>query len=295
MMTGSVYSICSEQSGAPLLRLFHSVVSPCRRPYEEHRHTACEFSLIRTGGGIYQVGQRAYRFRAGDFFLFSSGEAHCIVEVFEGQALDIMNLQFEPRFLWSLENLLFQVQYPDVFFRRSGRFSHRLSVLPQPAEEIRRRLLAVEEEFTLGQTDYKLMVKLQVLELLVVIRRSYADFFEQPCWPVKSALLAQMGRAMDYIDRNLTQELHLNMVARQAAMSPSYFSTLFKKLNGFTLWEYVRSRRIELAAALLVSSDQSVAEIALSCGYNSLSNFNRSFKAFTGRTPGDYRRRTDRR
>ena len=290
MVTGTVFSICAEQSGTPLLRLFHSVVPPFRRPYEEHRHTAFELALIRTGGGVYRAGKSVYRFQAGDVFLFSSNEPHCIVEVFDGSALDIMNLQFEPRFLWSPENLLFQVQYPDIFFRRNGRFSQRLSALPSPAEEVRRQLLGVEQEFVMQRTDYKLMVKLQVLALLVFIRRSYADFFDQPCRRVKPMYLAQMERALDYIDQHLTGELHLDMVARQAAMSPSYFSTLFKKLNGLTLWEYVQSRRIELAADQLTSSDRNIAEIALACGYNSLSNFNRSFKAVTGQTPGAYRK-----
>ena len=73
-------------------------------------------------------------------------------------------------------------------------------------------------------------------------------------------------------------------------MSPSYFSTLFKKLNGLTLWEYVQMRRIELAADQLLSTDKNVSEIALACGYNSISNFNRSFKAMTGQTPVAYRK-----
>jgi len=73
-------------------------------------------------------------------------------------------------------------------------------------------------------------------------------------------------------------------------MSSAYFSTLFKKLNGMTLWEYVQSRRIELAAEKLLSTDRNVGEIAMECGYNSISNFNRSFKTVIGQTPVAYRK-----
>ena len=57
-----------------------------------------------------------------------------------------------------------------------------------------------------------------------------------------------------------------------------------------TLWEYVQSRRIEMAAEMLLSTDRSVTQVAMECGYNSISNFNRSFKAITGQSPVAYRK-----
>lgn len=290
MIVGDVYSIGIESSGMPLLKMFHSVVQPFRRPYEEHRHTAFELSLICSGSGTYRAGDRSYQFCKGDIFLFSSNEPHCIVEVFGGEDLDIMNLQFEPRFIWSTENLLFQVQYPDVFFNRNETYAHRLSVRETPGAEIARRLQEVEREFRQGKTDYKLMVKLQILELLVLIRREYADCFTKSAERINVTYLAQMERALDYINQNLTGDLQLEQVAKEAAMSPAYFSTLFKKLNGLTLWEYIQSRRIELAMDQLLSTDRNVSEIAMECGYNSISNFNRSFKMVTGQTPVAYRK-----
>jgi len=290
MVTGIVHTIGDEQSGAPQLRMFHSLVAPCRRPFEEHRHTAYELSLICGGSGLYRAGGRDYPFQEGDIFLFSSNETHCIVEVTGEEPLNIMNLQFEPRFLWSPENLLFQVQYPDIFSRRNDRYVHRLSVKEAPAKEIARRLRAVESEFRMEKTDFRLMVKLQILELLVLIRLEYADFFREPAERINVQYLAQMEQALDYIHKNLTRELQLEQVAREAAMSPAYFSSLFKKLNGLSLWEYVQTRRIELASEMLVNTRKNVSEIALECGYNSLSNFNRSFKALTGQTPVAYRK-----
>ena len=288
MITAASYSIGDEKNNTPRLRLFHSVVQPFQRPYTEHRHTAFELSLICSGQGTYRVGEKSYPFREGDVFLFSTNEPHCIVEV--SGVLDIMNLQFEPRYLWSAENALYQVQYPDIFFKRSETYSHKLSVRPEAALEIARRLQSVEYEFIQKKTDYRLMVKLLVLELLVLIRREYADWFPKPGNAVQVSYLNQMEKALDYIDRNLTEELHLEEVAREAAMSAAYFSTLFKKLNGMTLWEYVQSRRIELAAEKLLNSDRNVGEIAMECGYNSISNFNRSFKTVMGQTPVAYRK-----
>ena len=227
MISRTAYTIGGKQNTSPRLRLFHSVVQPFQRSYIEHRHTAFELSVICSGAGIYRAGEKSYPFREGDVFLFSTNEPHCIVEV--SGVLDILNLQFEPRFLWSAENALYQVQYPDIFFKRNEEFSHRLSIRPQAAGEIARRLLAVEQEFLQKKMDYRLMVKLQILELLVLIRREYADWFRKPTGKVQVSYLSQMECALDYIDRNLTEEIHLEKVAREAAMSAAYFSTLFKR------------------------------------------------------------------
>ena len=270
--------------------MFHSVVQPGLRPYEEHRHTAFELSLICAGGGRYRAGGNTYTFQKGDIFLFSSNESHYIVEIAGGEPLDIMNLQVEPRLLWSPENMLFQVQYPDIFFKRNERYQHRLSVKEKPAAEIARRLKEMEKEFLREKVDYKLMVKLQILELLVLIRREYEDFFQSPSGSINVSYLAQMERALDYIEENFAGELQLERVAKEAAMSPSYFSTLFKKLNGLSVWEYVQMRRIELASEKLLKTNENVAQIALECDYNSISNFNRSFKSQTGQTPVAFRK-----
>ena len=288
MTTGTSYTIGGEQNTSLRLRLFHSVVQSFQRAYTEHRHTAFELSLICSGTGIYRAGEKSYCFQEGDVFLFSTNEPHCIVEA--NGVLDILNLQFEPRFLWSAENALYRVQYPDIFFKRNEDYAHKLSIRPDAAQEIARRLQSVEQEFLLKKMDYRFMVKLQILELLVLIRREYADWFQKHSSQVQVSYLAQMERAQDYIDRNLAEEIHLEEVAREAAMSSAYFSTLFKKLNGMTLWEYVLSRRIELAAEKLLNTDRNVGEIAMECGYNSISNFNRSFKTVTGQTPVAYRK-----
>ena len=201
-----------------------------------------------------------------------------------------MNLQFEPRFIWAPENLIFHVQYPDVFLKRNNQYSHKLSLEAKTAYSIEKQLRDIELEFLQKRIDYRLMVRLQILELLILIRREYAEYFDVSSEMVNTAYLIQMERALDYIDQNLTEELQLKKIAREATMSPAYFSTLFKKLNGLTPWEYVQSKRIELAMEKLVSSNQNIAEIALDCGYNSISNFNRRFKAITGLSPGDYRK-----
>ena len=73
-------------------------------------------------------------------------------------------------------------------------------------------------------------------------------------------------------------------------MSRTYYSTMFKMLNGVSVWTYIINQRIDRAQQLLEKSEMSVIEICEKCGFNNLSNFNKAFKKITGKTPSEYRK-----
>ena len=83
----------------------------------------------------------------------------------------------------------------------------------------------------------------------------------------------------------------MESVASDANMSPSYLSFLFKKLNGFTLWDYILSKRVNYARQMLQATEDLILNISLESGFNSLTNFNRVFKRITGLSPKEYRKK----
>ena len=98
--------------------------------------------------------------------------------------------------------------------------------------------------------------------------------------------------AVSYIDNHYMERLQLNSMAKLAAMSPTYFSYMFKVLKGLTFVQYVNGLRIKRALNLLRLTDKSVYEIAFESGFNNISHFNRIFKRETGMSPNKYRVRT---
>lgn len=89
---------------------------------------------------------------------------------------------------------------------------------------------------------------------------------------------------------NLSERVRLSEAARLASMSDSIFSRYFKAASGQTFTEMVRQLRLTRARRLLERTDDSVAAIAASVGYQNLSNFNRQFLQAHGMTPRQYRR-----
>ena len=100
---------------------------------------------------------------------------------------------------------------------------------------------------------------------------------------------AAIAKARKFIHENLESPLPLGTVARVAGLSESHFCRLFKDSTGLTLTDYVNRCRVEWAKKELLKSDARVSEIAFLVGYQSLSQFNRSFARIVGTSPTRWR------
>ncbi|WP_010191930.1 AraC family transcriptional regulator [Bacillus sp. m3-13] len=102
-------------------------------------------------------------------------------------------------------------------------------------------------------------------------------------------LLKDMNTAMKYIEENLTSEIDFKVVARTAHCSEYHFKRMFSFLAGITLSEYIRRRRLSLAALELHNSKVKVIDVAIKYGYNSPDSFTRAFFNLHGITPSEAR------
>jgi len=98
-----------------------------------------------------------------------------------------------------------------------------------------------------------------------------------------------MNNAVDYIEANLADEINFDKVAQTACCSTYHFQRMFSYITGVSLSEYIRRRRLTLAAFELRSSDCKIIDIALKYGYDSPDAFGRAFKNMHGMTPTSVR------
>jgi AraC-like DNA-binding protein len=96
-------------------------------------------------------------------------------------------------------------------------------------------------------------------------------------------------RAKDLIDARYADPLHVPALARAARLSPAHFSREFRREFGETPHQYLLTRRLERAAALLRSTDRSVADICFTVGLKSVGSFTTSFGRAFGVSPTAYR------
>ena len=108
--------------------------------------------------------------------------------------------------------------------------------------------------------------------------------------PQELANLAHLRRARDLIDRNYAQPLDVPTMAAGALMSAAHFSRQFKAAYGETPYNYLMTRRIERAMALL-RAGASVTDACMAVGCTSLGSFSARFSEIVGMTPSEYRAR----
>ena len=104
--------------------------------------------------------------------------------------------------------------------------------------------------------------------------------------------ISRINKVMNYVDKHIDQTLSLGALAGIANFSPFHFHRIFTVLTGETPGNFVQRLRVEKAAWLLQNDKKmSIADIAYSCGYGSVSLFSRSFRAFCGTTAKEFRQR----
>ncbi len=102
-------------------------------------------------------------------------------------------------------------------------------------------------------------------------------------------LLQNMNNAMKFIEENLTNDIDFKEVARLACCSEYHFKRMFSFLAGITLSEYIRRRRLTLAAFELRNRQVKVIDVAVKYTYNSPDSFTRAFQNLHGITPSEAR------
>ena len=105
---------------------------------------------------------------------------------------------------------------------------------------------------------------------------------------------AKIWKARSYIQEHLEEELSLAMVANFVHISPNYLSEKFREVTGVKFVDYIAYRRFAKACLLLENRALRISEIAFEVGFQSLSQFNRVFKKFSGKSPTEYRAREGR-
>ncbi|MDW7656389.1 MAG: AraC family transcriptional regulator [Bacillota bacterium] len=97
--------------------------------------------------------------------------------------------------------------------------------------------------------------------------------------------IQSLSKAIKHMEAHLTDEIDLDEIAGKASSSGSHFQFIFHVVMGLTVGEYIRNRRLTLAAQDLLKKGEKVLDVALRYGYDSPESFSRAFKRFHGVTP----------
>ena len=122
------------------------------------------------------------------------------------------------------------------------------------------------------------------------------NFRDQPhaeARPASRLSSRQVRNLREFVELELHRDIRLDNMASVCGLNTEYFTRLFKATLGVSPYQYVIGRRVERVKALLGEDSESLAEIAVVCGFSHQVHMSRIFRRFTGVTPGQYRRAVD--
>ncbi len=149
----------------------------------------------------------------------------------------------------------------------------------------------VLEALRLGGAGSDVMFESLARVFLVKLVQAYGDERSEEIAFSKSFTARHYKRVLDYIAASFGQPITIEDIAKEAGISASHFSRLFKQVIGDTPYQFLMRYRVERASEMLSDATRPLIDIALACGFSDQPHFTRTFKQVRGETPNAWRKR----
>lgn len=237
-----------------------------------HFHNYFEIELIYDGTGKEIINHKPVEIKKGLFYILKPTDIH---EYKVSKPIKVCSLCFD----YSIIPLSFAQFFMDnknsnfIFYLDDKRFNDTAGILN-----------LIENEYNVNDVYSEQNIKNLLTILLTTFLR------ENPEFNSHSDVNEPMMLALNYINCHFFENPSLSQVAQIINYNDSYFSTLFKQYTGKNYTNYLLDLKIEHAKKLLKNNPMPIINACMSCGFNSISNFNRCFKKMTGMSPTEYKK-----
>ena len=254
--------------------------------YPLHQHKEYELNFIENGKGVRRiVGDSVEEIGDYELVLIGGEDLEHVWEQGNCRSTDIREITIQfPGDIFG-NGLLSRNQFASIK-RMLARAGHGLSF---PLASIM-KIYSVLDTIASEQERFIQFLKfLYILYELSVSDDSRVLASSSFAHSAKSTESRRVQKVKQYIDDNYSKPLKLAELADLVGMSPVAFSRFFRRRTDRTLSDYIVDIRLGHAARMLVDTTKNVSEICYECGFNNLSNFNRTFKAKRNYTPREFR------
>lgn len=276
-----------------------------------HWHDEFEINRVLLGKGEFICGDEKLIAEEGDLLILPPDTLHAAFPC-EGSVLVYQAMVFNPVMLGANSNDRCAVEYIRPIMKGNIRPRTRIhrempnyaelkasadllfsySGLPKPGDKVE----AGKDTFHTSSPREDLLLKGELLRFfgLLDCKRANDVSADGSKRAQDTVSYSEMIRpALEFMVENYRDNISVEELAERVHLSKSYFMSCFKKAAGIGAIEYLAQLRINAACRMLKDTTRSVSDIAYSCGYNNLSNFNRQFRKLAGCSPKEYRRSRD--
>lgn len=263
------------------------------REMNMHSHEFWEISYVYEGRGTHHFEDgRTEQIKEGEFVFISPGASHCITSPppEKGSWVRVCNFLISSTYMDKLKQRFLSLHELDEYSLKSLIERNRLFCihLKDDSGSINNLLMTVAHEYKHLSDCSDEIIENSALSLLIYITRLHEKALKnETVTTTKNEVIDDL---IKYIKSNFGSNITLDYLAAYAHLSPEYLSRYFKKCTGMNISDFITETRIEKAKYRLRTSNWSIHDISVYCGYKSLGNFHKAFKKVVGMTAGEYRK-----
>lgn len=235
-----------------------------------HSHNSYEILFIASGSKIILCNDSYQELHAGDIALFSPNEPH---KSFGNNSYEWICLNFSEEYLKKYFTPTAAKTLISIFQNRIVRSNTNQFV------ELCRMFYKLYNNYN-NKSD---MLFIDVANILLYISKINKSILKN------NLVNKKLSEIINYISENYLYNISIENIADNCHISKSWICTLFKKNLKTTPMSFLSNIRILHACDILLTTDMTITEIAMNCGFSSSSYFGHIFKLITGQTPSEFR------
>lgn len=244
-----------------------------------HLHQELEVNFIASGGMTYLIGGRTITMQAGDFSVFWAALPHQVVRVEPATHFHWFTVPFAWLLQWGMQ---------DSFIANLLRGEHVTDRLSGPSDltACQRWMADLDdgghERIRIAQLEIEARIRRLVLAWSSNKRTDDPMVVSQPAIGVIETIAS-------FIATRYTEPLTIANIVQPTGLHPNYAMALFRKTCGMSILDYLNQHRIFHARRLLITTNRTILDIAMDCGFGSQSRFYQAFKKACHCSPGKFR------
>lgn len=260
-----------------------------------HTHDFFELVYVVEGDAVHHIEDQRYKLVAGNVFVLEPDVCHRF-SASPSRDTIVYNVLFSREFLKEeLSSLSYIPSFVNFFYlipflRKSSSFIPYLPLHSVQKVQIEQHLNVIYHEYQAKDDGFQLIIKTRLIEVLVLLSRYYTE--NQGKQHIQMSDEETIASITQFLSEHSDQPITLAQLSQLYGMSISSLTAKFKTYTGRTLVEYRHFAQVQRACTELHNSNKKISAIALDCGFNDISHFNRIFKKHVGFTPREYRTET---
>lgn len=231
--------------------------------YPKHLHRSFELIYVKDGCIEVNINNREFKVKKDEFILILPYEIHYFITKETSESYICV---FSPEYIETFNNMLHEKYIDNPIFK-----------LPYDFKSLIIDKLFKDNAELLEMKAYLYLICSELIKNSNIIKKDKNDY-------------ELLHTTLNYIQENFTKDISLHDISKKFGYSYNYLSKYINSYLGISFSEFININRINYSMYLLKNTENTITDVAYTCGYSSIRSFNRNFLKITKITPNSYRK-----